>query len=91
MRFSGSSYTDDQSHWMDVTSADDPVGGIAYKVIACIIFALVSYTFLFPCNLILPLDRRTVAVLGAVLVYCTQTFVFYGHEMTYSLLQVTTT
>ena len=56
MRFT-SSNTDDESHWTDVTTGEDPVGGMAYKVIACIIFALVSYTFLFPCNLILPLDR----------------------------------
>ena len=54
-----------------------------------LIFAVVSYTFLFPMNRFIPLDRRTVAVLGAVLCYCTQTFLFAGagHEMRYSLLQ----
>ena len=40
------------------------------------------------CHLILPFDRRTVAVLGAVLVYCTQAFIFAGHVNSYSLLQV---
>ena len=57
--------------------------------VAVIIFAVVSYTFLFPMNAFVPLDRRTVAVLGAVLCYCTQAFLFAGagHEMRYSFLQ----
>lgn len=49
---------------------------VAYKVVACCIFALMAFVFLFPCNLLIPLDRRTVAVLGAALVYITRTFTF---------------
>ena len=32
----------------------------AYLVVATIIFALVSYTFLFPCNQLIPLGKQLV-------------------------------
>ena len=54
---------------------------LTYQIVACSIFAIVSFTFLFPCNTIIPLDRRTVAVLGATLCYITRTFVFANKKM----------
>jgi Na+/H+ antiporter NhaD/arsenite permease-like protein len=53
---------------------------VAYDAVAVAIFVIVSYTFLFPCNFFIPLDRRTVAVLGATLCYCTRTFIFQDHS-----------
>lgn len=54
---------------------------IAYDVVATIIFLLMSFVFLFPCNRFLPLDRRTAAVLGATLCYATRAFIFPHHQM----------
>lgn len=54
---------------------------LTYHIVACCIFAIVSFTFLFPCNTVIPLDRRTVAVLGATLCYITRTFVFANVKM----------
>jgi len=49
---------------------------LAYDIIAVSIFVLMSFVFLFPCNRLIPLDRRTVAVLGATLCYATRAFIF---------------
>jgi hypothetical protein len=49
---------------------------LAYKITASCIFGLMAFVFLFPCNAVVPLDRRTVAVLGSALVYITRTFTF---------------
>ena len=57
----------------------DTEKGIAYDIIAMSIFALMSYTFLFPLNKFIPLDRRTVAAAGATLCYVTRNFLF-SHE-----------
>jgi hypothetical protein len=73
----GEEYPEDQ--FSDITT--NPYNSVAYKVVACVIFGVVSYTFLFPCNALIPLDRRTVAVLGAILCYCTRTFVFIDRQM----------
>eukprot|EP00981_Chlorochromonas_danica_P001678 scaffold369_cov177-Ochromonas_danica.AAC.11 len=53
----------------------------AYTVIIVIIFSLVSFTFLFPCNFLIPLDRRTVAAVGALCCYITSTFLFPSHRI----------
>lgn len=53
----------------------------AYNISAVIIFAVMAYTFLFPCNKLIPLDRRTVAVLCSVLCYITRTYAFHGRTM----------
>ena len=53
----------------------------AYDVVAVIIFLVVSFTFLFPCNRFIPLDRRTAAVMGATLCYATRAFIFPNHQM----------
>lgn len=50
--------------------------GVAYDVIALLIFAVTAFTFLFPVNRIVPLDRRTVAIAGATLTYVTRSFLF---------------
>jgi Na+/H+ antiporter NhaD/arsenite permease-like protein len=47
-----------------------------YSTAACLIFLMVTFNFLFPVNSILPLDRRTVAILGATLVFITHNFFF---------------
>eukprot|EP01038_Epipyxis_sp_PR26KG_P005437 gene5437-7530_t len=49
---------------------------VCNDTVAVIIFAVVSFTFLFPCNRIIPLDRRTIAIVGAVTCYLTKTFIF---------------
>jgi hypothetical protein len=67
-------YADDEFTYQEESSA-------TYKIVACCIFAIVSFTFLFPCNTVIPLDRRTVAVLGATLCYITRTFVFADKKM----------
>ena len=54
---------------------------IAYDVVATMIFLLMSFVFLFPCNRFVPLDRRTVAILGATLCYATRAFIFPNHKM----------
>ena len=53
----------------------------AYDISAICIFAVTSFTFLFPCNKLIPLDRRTIAVLGATLCYITRTFAFPFNKM----------
>lgn len=53
----------------------------AFVIVTCCIFALVSFTFLFPCNRLIPLDRRTVAAVGALLCYLTSTFLFPSHRI----------
>ena len=47
---------------------------VAFDAVAVAIFVVVSFTFLFPCNRIIPLDRRSVAVMGATLCYITRYF-----------------
>ena len=54
---------------------------LAYDIVATVIFLLMSFVFLFPCNRIIPLDRRTVAVLGATLCYATRAFLFPHQQM----------
>lgn len=74
--------TDDGfSDYTDQLGNGDDINSLTYKIVACCIFAIVSFTFLFPCNSIIPLDRRTVAVLGATLCYITRTFVFSDKKM----------
>lgn len=49
---------------------------VPYMACAVVIFCIVSYTFLFPLNRIITLDRRTVAVFGSTLCYVTRSFGF---------------
>lgn len=49
---------------------------LSYNICAIAIFLMVAFTFLFPCNKLIPLDRRTVGVLGATLVYICRQFIF---------------
>ena len=46
--------TDDES-----SSQHNGIAGEAFVIVACTIFAIVSYTFLFPCNKIIPLGIVT--------------------------------
>eukprot|EP01033_Poteriospumella_lacustris_P008104 gene8104-5832_t len=55
---------------ISVTSHD------AFVVASVIIFSLVSFNFLFPCNRWIPLDRRTTAVVGALACYLLGAFIF---------------
>ena len=51
-----------------------------YDTVAIIIFAIVSLTFFFPVNPVFPLDRRSVAVMGATLCYLSA-FLFPEHKV----------
>lgn len=53
----------------------------AYSISAICIFAFMAYTFLFPCNRLIPLDRRTVAVLCSILCYITREYAFSNKSM----------
>lgn len=54
---------------------------IAYTVVATIIFVIVAFTFLFPCNVLIPLDRRTISVVGALGCYMTRRYLFPSRQM----------
>ena len=41
---------------------------LSYNIVATIIFLIVSGCFFFPCNPIVPLDRRAAAVLGLIII-----------------------
>lgn len=60
----------------DATVDEHGIASKAYIIVATLIFAFVAIQFLFPCNAVMPLDRRTTAVLGSVLCYITRTFLF---------------
>ena len=60
----------------DEFRVDENAATITFMVVATIIFFFVAYQFLFPVNVVIPLDRRTTAVLGSVLVYMSRTFLF---------------
>lgn len=52
---------------------------LAFSIVAMGIFLVVSITFIFPSNYIIPFDRRSIAVIGATLCYITRTFIFSGN------------
>lgn len=68
-----------EGHYDDTTVSAET--SIAYDIVATIIFLLMSFVFLFPCNSLVPLDRRTVAILCATLCYATRSFIFPNHKM----------
>lgn len=53
----------------------------AYTAVAIGIFIVVSFTFFFPCNFIIPLDRRSCAVVGAVACYISRVVLFPSNSM----------
>ena len=55
--------------------------GIAYDIVATIIFMTMSLIFFFPCNSVFPLDRRTASVFCATLCYLTRSFLFSERKM----------
>lgn len=57
------------------------MSGLAYNIVAAGIFVFVAFNFLFPCNSLIPLDRRTTSVLGAILCYLTRRFIFPNTSM----------
>jgi Na+/H+ antiporter NhaD/arsenite permease-like protein len=61
-------------------SSYDVYTGAAYDIVAVCIFLVVSITFFFPVNRIFPLDRRSVAVVGATLCYLSGAFLFPQHQ-----------
>jgi Na+/H+ antiporter NhaD/arsenite permease-like protein len=66
------------------SSSVDGSGGIAptfYSAVATIIFVVVSFTFFFPCNWLIPLDRRACAVVGATLCYMSRVVFFPDQRM----------
>jgi len=63
------------------TGTSQDMTSTAYDVVAVIIFLVVAFTFLFPCNRFIPLDRRTAAVMGATLCYATRAFIFPNRQM----------
>lgn len=54
--------------------------GAAYDTFAICVFSVVSLTFFFPVNRIFPLDRRSVAVMGATLCYLSGAIFFPQHS-----------
>ena len=63
------------------TADDSQSTSIAYNIVACVIFAMVSYCFFLPCNNFIPLDRRSASILGATLCYATRSFLFPHNKM----------
>lgn len=57
------------------------MSSVAYNTVAASIFGFVAVNFLFPCNGVIPLDRRTTSVLGAILCYLTRRFIFPNTSM----------
>jgi len=62
------------------SSATYAATGAAYDTFAVIVFAIVSLTFFFPVNRVFPLDRRSVAVMGATLCYLSGAVFFPEHH-----------
>lgn len=58
---------------------------LANTIVAVIIFIIVSFTFLFPLNRIITLDRRSVSVLGATLCYAARLFTNNGMDILNSI------
>lgn len=54
--------------------------GAAYDTFAICVFSVVSLTFFFPVNRVFPLDRRSVAVMGATLCYLSGAIFFPQHS-----------
>jgi Na+/H+ antiporter NhaD/arsenite permease-like protein len=54
---------------------------VTFNIIATAIFVVVSYCFFLPCNRFIPLDRRSVAMLGATLCYATRSFFFPSNKL----------
>lgn len=54
---------------------------LANTIVAVIIFVIVSFTFLFPLNRLITLDRRSVSVLGATLCYAARLFTNNGMDI----------
>lgn len=65
----------------DYMSDASPAATMFYDFVATTIFIFMSYVFLFPCSNILPIDRRTAAVVGATLCYLTRSFLFSDRKM----------
>ena len=51
-----------------------------YSAVAILIFIMVTIGLLFPLNVLMPVDRRTICTLGAVLVFVSHTFLFPDKE-----------
>jgi len=64
----------------DVYEAPEPTS-VAYKIVATLIFAFMSFNFFFPYNRIFPLDRRTASAIAGTLCYVTRAFFFPNHPM----------
>jgi len=60
----------------DLNEDDDTPVATLYKIVAVFTFLLVTAVFLFPLNKFIPIDRRTVAILGTSIVYLTHAFLF---------------
>lgn len=67
-----------------VEGGGESLASIANLTIATIIFIFVAFNFLFPVNKLLPLDRRTTSVCGALLVYITRTYYLHLVDDEYS-------
>lgn len=57
-------------------SEEESNTSLAFDIIAGIIFLFVSFCFFFPCNRLIPLDRRSAAILGATMCYATRSIFF---------------
>lgn len=53
---------------------------IVFDGVAVVIFVTVALTYLFPCNCLIPLDRRTISVAGALFCYLTRKVLFSNRE-----------
>ena len=59
----------------------DEISPLAYTSVAVLIFLCVSLTFFFPVNPLIPLDRRTCAVIGATTCYLSRVILFPSNRM----------
>lgn len=70
---------------MGESEAVEEATTITYDIVAVSIFAVMAFVFLFPLNAAIPLDRRTIAVLGSVVCYTTRAFCF-PHKSNLSII-----
>lgn len=64
---------------LDAVAQD--VSPVAYSSVAVVIFLCVSFTFFFPLNPLIPLDRRSCALIGATACYLSRVILFPSDQM----------
>lgn len=57
------------------------IASAAYSITACVIFCCVSLCFFFPVNGVIPLDRRSCAIIGATACYLSRIILFPSNQI----------